>query len=172
MKRILFLNLFTVLLAVFLLFPTNAQVQAATYSDGIDYPGGDLYNLKSSSLESCAQSCDEQPACLAWTFDNNTQICYLKDQVLTPKQKGVDISSTAAFPYEVGLDRPGNDLSSFTMRSYDPQMCVSACSSNKDCDSFTIDFYELSNPKCYLKSGQPVPVPKSGDVSGLMDNFL
>jgi PAN domain/Trypsin len=69
--------------------------------------------------------------------------------------------------FEVGIDRPGFDLSSIDLTSSGglaPWVCQDRCEQEPKCRAFT---YVDSNKRCFLKSALPRAVPKAGVFSGL-----
>lgn len=50
---------------------------------GYDYRGGDYADFRSRSVRECKQQCREDRRCVAYTFNQRTSVCYLKDRVGT-----------------------------------------------------------------------------------------
>ncbi|PJN94960.1 hypothetical protein CNY89_11310, partial [Amaricoccus sp. HAR-UPW-R2A-40] len=45
---------------------------------GVDFPGGDLRSIFSTSLPLCRDACLAEPACRAFTFNTAASACFLK----------------------------------------------------------------------------------------------
>jgi microsomal dipeptidase-like Zn-dependent dipeptidase len=71
--------------------------------------------------------------------------------------------------FELGVDRPGNDIQDFDLPSAEPRLCAEACAKHPACQAFTYVKPNEQGPRarCYLKN--PVPPRQKGAccVSGL-----
>jgi PAN domain-containing protein len=69
---------------------------------------------------------------------------------------------------EWNVDRPGSDYRSFELPTPSPEMCQSACMNEPQCAAFTYvnPGVQGPNPRCWLKSAAPQPVPQTCCVSG------
>ena len=72
---------------------------------------------------------------------------------------------------QFNTDRPGSDLSSFTMApGAGPAACRSACNSNAACRAWTYvkpGYQHPSRPRCWLKHSVPMAVSKPCCTSGV-----
>ncbi len=166
-----FLNLsLALLLFLGVIAVPPAQADSFTYTAGIDYTGGDLYNQPEASPGDCASACFDQAACSAWSWANGT--CYLKTLIFQPQANSNVTSGTEVFPLEPGVDRFGSDIKNIAFSSVDPNQCIEACWNTTNCDTFTIVYNSSSSMTCYLKQNEPAAVPANGNlVSGLMSNY-
>jgi PAN domain len=70
---------------------------------------------------------------------------------------------------QVGFDRPGNDYTSFSLRSGDPVQCAARCERDSRCRAWAFSYpaTEAANAMCWLKSRVPPRVRASCCVSGV-----
>lgn len=143
--------------------PTSPNADATSgLGDGQnrqDMPGGDLQSFAADSAEFCEAECGRNSACKGYVFKNAT--CTLKSLV----------SAGVACPacrsglkkgFEVGIDRPGNDLRDLVTSTV--QACATECQSDAFCDSFS---YVTATRRCFLKVHAATPVRNAGVISGV-----
>ncbi len=179
-------NTILILLAVAscLICFTSVQGQVLyglTITKKIDLPGGDFVKFQVNSLEECIKSCSEDDRCLAFSFNNRSRICHMKDYVTTPKANRHVISGrklgdspapetikpTAMYGKSgmeilVSIDLPGSDYKHFPVLVSD--MCEAACMDDLRCKAFT---FNRVTKICWLKSLKPRAKSKRGAVSGI-----
>jgi hypothetical protein len=72
--------------------------------------------------------------------------------------------------FEVGIDRPGSDLTSFLVDEPDAQACYDACAKEARCQAWTLvkSGPNETRPRCWLKSKAPEPQKNERCISGIM----
>jgi 1-phosphatidylinositol phosphodiesterase len=70
---------------------------------------------------------------------------------------------------EVNVDRPGSDFANFDLPQPRPHLCKDACTRDGRCVAFTYvnPGVQGPQPRCWLKSSVPSPVPNSCCTSGV-----
>jgi hypothetical protein len=70
---------------------------------------------------------------------------------------------------QVGLDRPGNDYLTFTVRNGDPAVCAQRCDRDRRCRAWSFAYPTASTPRavCRLKRAVPPRVADACCVSGV-----
>jgi PAN domain/Trypsin len=156
---------------------------------GMDRPGADYASFQANSQIDCARRCATESRCRAFTYVNaeaaSNRRCFLKGTVPSPRPGNLfSISSGVRRGYDIGRDRPGNDIDNFTIASKpDPAICQAACEARSDCQSWTYvppvpDLTPDMNGKigmkppaalarCWLKNAVPAAVSANGLVSGI-----
>jgi hypothetical protein len=73
---------------------TTVIVQAPRISEraGYNMEGGDYTHVKLNSLAECQRTCTREEQCLAYTFDTDDRMCYLKDVVGRYSQRSDSVS--------------------------------------------------------------------------------
>jgi len=128
-----------------------------------DSPGNDYHRLDNSSFEDCAQRCDAERQCNAFTFNQLHNECFLKLSAnrattfyalattglkLSPSMQPTAgaSGSEASFVMLPQADSPGNDYSRVDLPSLEE--CRHSCDGNDGCRAFT---YNLARGVCFLK---------------------
>ena len=128
-----------------------------------DSPGNDYQRLDNSSFEDCAQRCDAERQCNAFTFNQLHNECFLKlsanraTTFYALATTGVKLSpsmqptagasgSEASFVMLPQADSPRNDYSRVDLPSLEE--CRHSCDGNDGCRAFT---YNLARGVCFLK---------------------
>lgn len=77
--------------------------------------------------------------------------------------------SSSITTFEVGVDRPGNDYTSYTMSRPSPHNCAYWCVNESRCRAYTyVPPGEGSQARCWLKDRVPNTVSQPGMVSGIV----
>ncbi len=176
----------------------------------MDFPGSDIRSLhiqievkrdrdKGSFLDyheaamNCAEACEEQEGCAAWTFiwsqeAGEAQTCYLKDAPSVPViaygavsslRREVPTAWAGAAPggappaMEAGTNRPGSDYRSFEIVGNAPAVCQRACfDDHPRCKAWTVVRPGVQGPqaRCWLKDAVPEAVEDPCCISGVRPN--
>jgi hypothetical protein len=153
----------------------------ATYAN-LDLFGGDIHGkgLSLGSVSECAQSCGNETACRAFTYNAEAGRCFLKSsysfaQVFDGAVAGYYFKATSA--HEAPLvraswelfnrrDLTGSDLGPTRDRSFDG--CMESCARNPVCSGFTFAGF-LKRDRCWLKGGSShQPYVSANTRSGLV----
>jgi hypothetical protein len=143
--------------------PASAGDNKFVFAPQSDSPGNDYSTVENSSFEDCAQKCDAQNQCNAFTYNQLHSECFLKLSANRATMfyafaiTGVKLSpsmqptagasgSGASFVMLSQSDSPGNDYSQLKDRSLEE--CRSSCDANDECHAFT---YNLARGECFLK---------------------
>ncbi|HET9209331.1 MAG TPA: PAN/Apple domain-containing protein [Thermoanaerobaculia bacterium] len=142
-----------------LIVPAVASAQRMSEERGYDHKGGDYDNFRSSSVRECRQACERDRRCQAYTYNLNTSMCYVKDEVrrLESARDMVtgsrqrwdgddDNNRDRDISTEEGYDYKGGDYHSF--RADTPRECRRECSRERQCRAYT---YNYETEMCYLK---------------------
>ena len=128
-----------------------------------DSPGNDYQRVDHSSFEDCAQRCDAQSQCNAFTYNQLHSECFLKlsanrtTTFYALATTGVKLSpsvqptagasgSGSSFVMLSQADSPGNDYSQVDYPSLEE--CRHSCDGDDGCRAFT---YNLARGVCFLK---------------------
>lgn len=126
-----------------------------------DRRGSDYTHGATLNADGCAGLCARDPQCKAFTFVDGT--CWRKSSVPPVSSNSCpDCQTGSRRALEVGYNRPGSDIRSFTTSN--ELSCATECAKNASCLSFT---YNVSSRLCYLKSEVPSPVASSNCISGI-----
>ncbi len=166
-------HLFTVLFITASLLAWMTPVMANPMGQAelqFDRPGGDYHNFKANSFSQCATSCATIAQCRAYTFVNETKICWLKDAV--PKRvannccvSGIKIMGAP----EINVDRPGADIRpGFDVSIYSSE-CEDACKKDPQCRAYTLvkPGIQGESAKCWLKNAKPAKVQNACCISAV-----
>lgn len=135
------------------------------WGDGFEYttdrPGLDLRQISSSTKASCANSCNRDAQCRAFTWVAANSTCYLKwgvpEAVPTP-----GAVSGLARAVANSFDRPGSDYAKLTTSSQ--RACADACmSEGPACQAYA---WLAESGACSLKSSVPPAVSSASTSSG------
>jgi hypothetical protein len=154
----------TIASTIFLLTaPAWAAENKFVYVPQTDSPGNDYSSVENSSFEDCAQKCDVQRQCNAFTYSQLHSVCFLKlsanraTTFYALATTGVKLSPTmqptagaseggASFVMLSQSDSPGNDYS--RVDHFSQEECRHSCDDDKGCNAFT---YNLARGVCFLK---------------------
>jgi hypothetical protein len=149
--------------ALLLAAPAIGSESSFVYVSQADSPGNDYLRLENSSFEDCAQRCDAQGECNAFTFNQLHSVCFLKlaanraTTFYALATTGVKLSpsrlptagasgSEASFVTLPQADSPGNDYS--RREDFSLEECRSGCGADDGCNAFT---YNHARGVCFLK---------------------
>jgi hypothetical protein len=159
---------------------------SAIAQSGFDRPGGDYasFSVRSGDPLACAQRCDQDGRCRAWTFayprtKNRAAVCWLKAQVPSRIEdaccisgvRGGGIAEPRPGAVEFGMDRFGGDYRNFdTVLHSDGALCAAACLLDGTCRAWTYarPGYVSAAPRCYLKNRVTTPQRKPCCISGVV----
>jgi hypothetical protein len=130
---------------------------------GTDSPGNDYSRVDNSSFEDCAQKCDAQSECNAFTYNQLHSVCFLKLSAnraaafyafgITGVKLSPSVQPTAgasgsgpSFVMLPQADSPGNDYS--RIEHFSLEECRSSCETDDGCNAFT---YNSARGVCFLK---------------------
>ncbi|KAL8429715.1 hypothetical protein Efla_001150 [Eimeria flavescens] len=164
-------------LAAFLAFSLgllsrSAEAGSATsscFEYGVDYSGYDILTLSGVSgpllcQESCAQSAD----CGYWSFDTETNMCYLKSDaaLLGRVSKAKIVSGPRSCLTQDGCFADGVDYVGYDLKRIEgaelgsAEACQALCQQQAQCAFFS---YKKSIQGCYLKSAA-APIGRTVDA--------
>jgi hypothetical protein len=166
-----------------LLSALPAQVRAQT---GFDRPGGDYtsFTVRGGDPATCAERCDRDPRCRAWSFAYPTTrlpraTCWLKTDVPARVEdaccvsgvRGGGVIEPRGGDREFGIDRVGGDYRNLETPADDNGIaCAAACRGEARCRAWTYvrPGYHAPSARCYLKSRITPPRRKPCCVSGVV----
>jgi hypothetical protein len=141
---------------------------------GIDRPGAEITNVFVPNATVCRQFCIGNSQCRAYTFSSGGS-CSLKRAIPGWKASTCSGCTSGIRPMqEQGIDRPGNDLSNFSLSAPRAELCASECAANASCAAYTYVPPGPSNnppPHCWLKNAVPATINASGLVSGVRATY-
>jgi len=147
----------------------QAPPPAVAVEPDTDRPGNDFLSRETSTLDMCAELCQGDSQCLAFTFYQGR--CWLKNRVSNPvrlpgARSGVMQSRLAPPAQQAELierdtDRPGSDY--FSSEITDANACAARCRGDAQCRVFT--YYQ---GRCWLKNAVPPAVKLQGATSGVL----
>jgi hypothetical protein len=161
-----------------LILPGAASAQRMSEERGYDHKGGDYDSFRSSSVRECRQACERDRRCQAYTFNLETSMCYVKDEVrklvsardmVTGSRERRDDDDRGRdrdrdITTEEGYDYRGGDYHSF--RADTPRECRRECSRERQCRAYT---YNYETEMCYLKDRVNTRQRASDMVTGTKD---
>uniref|UniRef100_A0A3B3TJZ9 Plasma kallikrein-like n=2 Tax=Poecilia TaxID=8080 RepID=A0A3B3TJZ9_9TELE len=144
----------------------------------VDFPGSDVVDLYSPSVEHCQELCTQHPSCLFFSYNRPENFrCYLKSSSSGHPQSQVlllGVTSALCFSQVFeDVDFHGGDYETFFTANFEE--CQRVCTLDPVCQFFTFVTGNFSSPdvryKCHLKFSWFVPRPaavalKSGVISG------
>jgi PAN domain len=148
--------------------PTGRWQDRITEEQGIDYRGGDYHSFTARSISACRSACRREDRCRAYSYNLETDTCYLKERIGSPESRRSTTSGIkedlAAWDLteEKGVDYRGGDYHSFRTRSL--STCKSACARDDRCRAFT---HNRKTDTCYLKNRAGAPSDRRETTSGL-----
>jgi PAN domain len=76
----------------------------------------------------------------------------------------------AQMTFEVNIDRPGSDFTSFDLGSASARSCQRACIRDDGCRAWTYvrPGYQGAAPRCWLKGAIPAGTPNPCCISGIV----
>jgi hypothetical protein len=159
---------------------------SALAQSGFDRRGGDYlkFDVRSGDPEVCAQRCERDGRCKAWTFSyprtaNALATCWLKNKV-PPRNddkccvsgvRGAGVIIARQGPLEIGIDRLGGDYRDFeTTPDAGSASCAAACDGDSNCRAWTYvrPGYIGASARCFLKDKITRPRQKPCCVSGVV----
>jgi hypothetical protein len=159
--------------------PAHAQV-------GFDRPGGDYssFAVRSGDPVVCANRCDRDNRCRAWSFAYPTTfgpraVCWLKSSVPTRVEttccvsgvRGSGVPAPRGTNSEFEIDRFGGDYRTFdTPANSTGNACAAACAQDNRCRAWTYlrPGYGTASGRCYLKSRVTPPRRRACCISGVV----
>jgi hypothetical protein len=158
----------------------------ALAQSGFDRAGGDYlrFEIRSGDPQVCAQRCESDGRCQAWTFayprsEKAYAQCWLKNKV-TPRAedkccvsgvRGAGVIQPRSGPVETSIDRLGGDYSNFeTPADSSGEACNDACEADNKCRAWTYvrPGYIGAPARCFLKDRITRPRAKPCCVSGVV----
>jgi len=155
--------------AVIAMPPPAFADQMFEYS--VDRPGNDYHRevFPSNYNEiTCQNMCENDGKCSAWTYvkpgiQDARGVCYLKDELPVAYGNDCCISGVIGRPFEIGIDRPGNDYSTIPMEQ--AVYCRDRCQADRSCAAWTFDHRNLT---CWLKAPVADAFPNPCCSSGVI----
>jgi hypothetical protein len=143
--------------------PAMAGENKFVFVPRTDSPGNDYSRVDNSSFEDCAQKCDAQSECNAFTYNQLHIVCFLKLSAnraaafyafgiagikLSPSVQPTAGASGSgpSFVMLPQADSPGNDYS--RIEHFSLEECRSSCETDDGCNAFT---YNSARGVCFLK---------------------
>jgi hypothetical protein len=138
------------------------------FASNTDRPGMDLTSVLNNSLDpqECRASCLKNPACKAFSLRKTFHACMLKSGVPAAVGASSDfVSGIVETGFEVGIDRPGFDISgSNPLSAASAHECQRLCTQNGVCAAFT---FVPGTQACFLKGRIPGAFPNENVISGV-----
>lgn len=171
---------------LFGLVVTAGLCAPALAQTGFDRQGGDYmsFPVRSADPAACAQRCDRDPRCRAWSFAypgtiSPRAMCWLKRSVPARTEdaccvsgvRGGGVIEPRRGRIEFGFDRLGGDYNNFdTTPHADGKLCADACGADNRCRAWTYvrPGYASENPRCYLKDRVTPPRRRPCCISGVV----
>ena len=133
---------------------------------GIDRPGNDYLTATTSTASACASRCASEDRCVAFTWVDASDTCWLKSAV-PAAQGGSGMVSGVRRGWEMNVDRPGQDFSTFLVSGPRPELCQAACARDSRCKAWTLVTTPVAGEnRCWLKSSIPGGSSAWGMISG------
>jgi hypothetical protein len=163
-----------------------ADAGPAQAQEGFDRPGGDFQRrlLLSGDPKDCAQRCERDRRCQAWSFSWPTvsgerAMCSLKTSVPAPAEsaghvsgvRGASVVEPRGGDMEMFIDRYGGDYRNFEMKTdASAAACKAACQGDPKCRAWTFARagYVGNAPRCFLKSEVKPPRRKPCCIAGVV----
>jgi hypothetical protein len=138
--------------------PALAAANKFVFVPQSDSPGNDYLRVEKSSFEDCAQRCDVQSQCNAFTYNQLHSVCFLKlaanraTTFFALAITGVKLSPSvqpiggaprggASFVMLSQADSTGNDYS--RIDNFDMEECRHSCEVDDGCNAFTYNLAEF-----------------------------
>lgn len=142
----------------------------------INRAGNDYASVASLDAVRCEILCSLEYRCKAYTHVAAGVIgaearCFLKDAPGVPSAL-LGATSGVRRGLEINTDRPGSNLSSFTLPDPTPERCQAACRNDDDCKAWTYTPASTagSRPRCALKGAVPARYSTINMISGAGSN--
>lgn len=139
---------------------------ARLWETDVERPGFTYQTFTRADAIACAATCAGDARCRAYTYDNFTDLCDLKDTVPWAGHATAKVSGVRR-GLEVDTNRSGSNYRSFSNPSQDPAECQAACARESQCQAWTYDGRSGQSPHCNLKNAVPARTAMTGAVSGL-----
>jgi hypothetical protein len=138
--------------------------------EGVDR-AGPHYQETRDGPAACRELCAKDARCMA--FSAAADRCQLKETVGAPRLEAARTSGVRR-GFELGKDRPGQELRAFTLPFSSPQLCQAACAAESACKawSYSPPTAAADPADCSLKNAVPSAVAKTGSVSGIKGEEL
>lgn len=145
--------------------------------EGYDYRGGDYDSFRSRGARECRRSCARDRRCVAYTYNERSETCYVKDRLGSRQRNsdtvtGVREAGGGSRPgreelsEERGYDYRGGDFRSF--RTSGVSRCKNECRDDRRCLGYT---FNLETDTCYLKDRLGNRERASDMVTGIKGDF-
>jgi hypothetical protein len=136
---------------------------------GYDTGGNDIPNAAYSggTVDDCKKKCDGMSDCYGFVWDNDTQSCYPKNNLMYPyggqlNEKDQDdtyiknnyVPNPNNYSVTVDFNTWGNDLPNAAYTGGTIDECKNTCNNMEDCYGFV---WEKDNSKCWPKNNQMYP---------------
>jgi hypothetical protein len=162
------------------------DARPAAAQEGFDRPGADYQRrlLLSADPKDCAQRCERDRRCQAWSFSWPTAsgeraMCALKTSVPAPAEsaghvsgvRGASVVEPRSGEFENFIDRYGGDYRNFEMKTdASASQCKEACHGDPKCRAWTFARagFVGSAPRCFLKSEVKPPRRKPCCIAGVV----
>lgn len=153
-------------------FPDGDGGRGLTEEAGQDRRGSDYDSFRVRDLSDCQRECRQDDRCRAYTFIRSSRECFLKDRVNSAQRNGDAVTGYKTddsysggggwrLTEEVGLDRKGNDYTSFRVR--DLADCKRECRQDDRCQAYT---FISGSRECFLKDRINSAQRNGGAVTG------
>ena len=134
--------------------PLPTQIGNCQIVPAYDFTGNDITGVPSSSLEDCANKCQQNPNCKGFSRLNDTGMCWIKTTMENKTPANITSGLCIAPPQQINncqivpnTDFSGNDISSANSASLEE--CSSRCQQDPNCQGFV---RAPSNGACWIKS--------------------
>jgi hypothetical protein len=132
-----------------------------------DRPGADYATTSAPDAKACASQCAQDGQCLAFTWNESTHACQLKNAAPATVSAPM-MHSGVRRGWEVNIDRPGDDYHSFLVDGPRPEVCQAACARDAQCKAWTLGTAPADGEnRCWLKSAIPRTHYKAAAISGI-----
>lgn len=144
-----------------------------TEETGQDRRGDDYDSFRVRDLSDCQRECRQDDRCRAYTYIRSSRECFVKSRVNSAQRNGDAVTGYKTDGFEsgggaggrlteeAGLDRKGNDYTSFRVR--DLSDCQRECRQDDRCQAYT---FISGNRECFLKDRINSAQRNGGAVTG------
>lgn len=175
----------SIALAAIVTVAVLATARSSAAQEGFDRPGSDYQRrvLLSGDPKDCAQRCERDRRCQAWSFSWPTvsgerAMCALKSGVPAAAEstghvsgvRGASVVAPRSGAFEAFTDRYGGDYRNFEMKTDgSAAACKEACAGDPKCRAWTFARagYVGNAPRCFLKSEVKPPRRKPCCIAGV-----
>jgi hypothetical protein len=180
------MRIWTIIAAALALLLSALAAVPAQAQSGYDRRGGDYlkFEIRTGDPNVCAQRCERDPRCRAWSFSyprtaNTLATCWLKsrvpprveDKCCVSGVRGAGVVEPRRGAVEFSIDRFGGDYRFFAVPAdATGAVCQAACEAENRCRAWTYvrPGYIASVARCYLKDRITRPRPKPCCISGVV----